>query len=120
MTTDAERRDLRGHLVTAETELAQLRELMFALERERYAESELLADTRARLAHAEGRLAGEQEELARVRGELDGVRGELDRVRGELARANAMMLSVWDSLSWRSTRPLRAVKRLGRRRAPAT
>jgi hypothetical protein len=84
---DAERRDLRRQLVAAETELAELQERAFELERENYAQSERLADTAAELAHA----------------------------RGELADTGAVMDAVWSSASWRSTRPLRAVKaRAGR------
>ena len=79
---DAERRDLRRQLVTAETELARLREQVFDLGRERFAESEQLADVTAELEHA----------------------------RSELANAIAVMAAVWSSTSWRSTRPLRAVK----------
>jgi 2-polyprenyl-3-methyl-5-hydroxy-6-metoxy-1,4-benzoquinol methylase len=79
---DAERRDLRRQLVTAETELAELRERVVTLERARYAESERLADTAAELAH----------------------------VRHELGAAEAVMESVWRSASWRSTQPLRSAK----------
>jgi 2-polyprenyl-3-methyl-5-hydroxy-6-metoxy-1,4-benzoquinol methylase len=79
---DAERRDLRKQLVTAETELAELHERVLALERESFAESERLADTVAELAH----------------------------VRGELRHASSVMAQVWSSASWRCTRPLRALK----------
>jgi SAM-dependent methyltransferase len=114
---DAERKELRRLLVTAETEVARLRERVFALERDRFAESERLADTAAELAHVRGELAGAGGELVQVRGELARVRAELAQVRGDLAHADVVMRSVWDSVSWQSTRPLRAVKRLGRRRA---
>ena len=79
---DAERRELRGQLVSAETELAVFRERVFRLEREAYRESERAADALA----------------------------ELEHVRAELARAEDVMASVWTSASWRSTRPLRSVK----------
>jgi chromosome segregation ATPase len=86
---DAERRELRGQLVSAETELAELRERVFGLEREAYRESERAGDALAETEH---------------------VRAELEQVRAELARAEGVMASVWRSASWRSTRPLRSVK----------
>jgi 2-polyprenyl-3-methyl-5-hydroxy-6-metoxy-1,4-benzoquinol methylase len=92
---DAERRELRTHLVGAETELAELRERTFLLERDRFADAERAADTAAELAH---------------------VREELGRTCAKLGRAHAVMDEVWASVSWRSTRPLRALKRLVRRR----
>ncbi len=71
---DAERRDLRRQLVAAETELAELHERVFELERDGWAQADRI------------------EHMAATMGE------------------------VWQSVSWRSTRPLRATKHLLRRR----
>ena len=71
---DAERRDLRRQLVAAETELAELHERVFALERDRWAQAD------------------------------------------QIEHMAATMGAVWQSVSWRTTRPLRATKHLLRRR----
>ena len=85
---DAERRDLRRQLVAAETELAELHERVFGLERVRHGQLEQIDDM------------GEQIE---------------DMVE-QIEDMSAVMDSVWTSVSWRTTRPLRATKRLFRRR----
>jgi 2-polyprenyl-3-methyl-5-hydroxy-6-metoxy-1,4-benzoquinol methylase len=63
-------------------------------------------DLRRQLVAAETELAElhERLELAQVRAH------ELAQVREQLSHAEGVMASVWSSASWRSTRPLRAVK----------
>jgi 2-polyprenyl-3-methyl-5-hydroxy-6-metoxy-1,4-benzoquinol methylase len=89
---DAERREARLQLADAETELATVRA---ELERTAAELAETRADADARLARADAR--------------VDGMQAELDA-------AEALMGGVWDSLSWRATRPLRGMKGLARLR----
>lgn len=84
---DRERRDLRAQLVAAESEVARARER----QRAHREETERLADTIAEL------------------------RADLDWVVPEMERLKALTVSVWESASWRLTKPLRAVKGLRRR-----
>jgi 2-polyprenyl-3-methyl-5-hydroxy-6-metoxy-1,4-benzoquinol methylase len=81
---DAERRDLRLQLIAAEGELAK----------------------------AEARADAIQAEHDDTRAELDKTRAKHDATRAELHASCALMSSVWESASWRSTRPLRSAKRL--------
>jgi hypothetical protein len=84
---DAERRGLRLQLIGAEAGLA---------------EAEARAHEIAARAEA-------------VEARADALEERADALQAELHAASALLSSVWESPSWRSTRPLRSVKRLLRR-----
>jgi len=71
-------------------------------------------DLRRQLVAAETELVRARAELDAARAELDGKldagRAELEATRDQLQSALAVMEGVWDSVSWRVTRPLRSAK----------
>lgn len=84
-----------------------------ALGRERDAQARI-AELEGLLAKAEQRLAriGEIElELRELTGELAVVRAQRDEARELVARADRVREGIQSSVSWRVTKPLRAIKR---------
>jgi SAM-dependent methyltransferase len=88
---DAERREVRRQLMGAEAELA---------------------GARAELSVVQADRDEAREELSHLRDKLGRRAAELEAARAELEATQATMASVWDSVSWRATRPLRWLKRL--------
>jgi SAM-dependent methyltransferase len=123
---DAERRDIRKQLIAAETVQAELRERVFLAERDQLLERERLEDAlvacRAEMTReVEARVQADAahsktwSELCQVAAELDAARAELAAANAELEHTRTVMDSVWSSVSWRCTRPLRGAKALAGR-----
>jgi len=74
------------------------------------------ADYLAELGELDAERRDLRRQLLAAETELANTRAELETMRDEYRGALATMASVWDSISWRSTRPLRGVKGLARRR----
>jgi 2-polyprenyl-3-methyl-5-hydroxy-6-metoxy-1,4-benzoquinol methylase len=72
-------------------------------------------DLRLQLIGAEGELANAQARADASQAELGEIQAELEEARAELELTWGLAISMWESLSWRSTRPLRSAKRLLRR-----
>jgi hypothetical protein len=104
---------LRRELATARRDLTASR--MEATERAEREKAERRGRELQALREARHRVEAVQRELSAVRYELEATKAELSASHVELAQRAALLNSVERSLSWRATRPLRAMKRfLGR------
>ncbi len=102
--------ELRDHLAASESARASEQAKVRGLQKENAAAATELAVLRDQLAATESARASEQAKVKTLHKENTALLGQSAKLRHELATSERKLKAVYNSTSWRITRPLRGVK----------